>query len=40
MVWVIDVVQHLWFGATVDALDSFSPVGCTVAPGLDFRDFN
>ncbi|BAC08382.1 cupin domain-containing protein [Thermosynechococcus vestitus] len=28
-----------WFGATVDAPDSFSLVGCTVAPGFDFRDF-
>ncbi|RMH67606.1 MAG: cupin domain-containing protein [Cyanobacteria bacterium J003] len=28
-----------WFGATVDMPDSFSLVGCTVAPGFDFRDF-
>ncbi|MFH1146816.1 MAG: cupin domain-containing protein, partial [Pseudomonadota bacterium] len=28
-----------WFGATVDEPDSYSLVGCTVAPGFDFRDF-
>ncbi len=28
-----------WFGATVDAPDSFSLVGCTVSPGFDFEDF-
>jgi len=28
-----------WFGATVNDPDSFSLVGCTVAPGFDFRDF-
>jgi predicted cupin superfamily sugar epimerase len=27
------------FGATVDERDSFSLVGCTVAPGFDFADF-
>jgi len=29
----------VWFGATVDAPDSFTLVGCTVAPGFDFADF-
>jgi uncharacterized protein len=28
-----------WFGASVANKDSFSLVGCTVAPGFDFRDF-
>ena len=28
-----------WFGATVDENDSYSLVGCTVAPGFDFEDF-
>ena len=28
-----------WFGGTVDDPDSFTLVGCTVAPGLDFEDF-
>ena len=28
-----------WFGATVDDPESFSLVGCTVAPGFDFEDF-
>lgn len=30
-----------WFGATVDAADpaAFSLIGCTVAPGFDFADF-
>ncbi len=28
-----------WFGATVDEPDSFALVGCTVAPGFDFADF-
>lgn len=28
-----------WFGATVDQSDGFSLVGCTVAPGFDFADF-
>ena len=34
------VVDHgSWSGAKVDAQDSFSLVGCTVAPGFDFDDF-
>lgn len=28
-----------WFGATVVEKDSYSLVGCTVAPGFDFDDF-
>jgi len=28
-----------WFGATVDEADSFALVGCTVAPGFEFADF-
>ncbi|HKJ34023.1 MAG TPA: cupin domain-containing protein [Balneolales bacterium] len=28
-----------WFGATVDLSDSYALVGCTVAPGFDFEDF-
>ncbi len=28
-----------WFGATVNNSDGYSLVGCTVAPGFDFRDF-
>ncbi len=28
-----------WFGATVDQEHSFALVGCTMAPGFDFADF-
>jgi predicted cupin superfamily sugar epimerase len=28
-----------WFGATVDQPRSYTLVGCTVAPGFDFADF-
>jgi predicted cupin superfamily sugar epimerase len=28
-----------WFGSTVETPDSFALVGCTVAPGFDFADF-
>jgi uncharacterized protein len=28
-----------WFGASVADRNSFSLVGCTVAPGFDFKDF-
>jgi predicted cupin superfamily sugar epimerase len=28
-----------WFGAVVDDPGSYALVGCTVAPGFDFRDF-
>ncbi|MCC7439347.1 MAG: cupin domain-containing protein [Armatimonadetes bacterium] len=28
-----------WFGANLNRPDSFTLVGCTVAPGFDFQDF-
>ena len=28
-----------WFGAYLDASKSFALIGCTVAPGFDFADF-
>lgn len=28
-----------WFGATVDAPETYSLVGCTVSPGFDFAEF-
>lgn len=33
------VEAGVWFGATVCDPDSYALVGCTVAPGFDFRDF-
>jgi uncharacterized protein len=34
------VVPHgCWFAATVAAAEAYSLVGCTVAPGFDFADF-
>ncbi len=33
------VPANVWFGATVDVADSYALVGCTVAPGFDFADF-
>lgn len=33
------VLAGAWFGATVDTPNSYSLVGCTVAPGFDFTDF-
>lgn len=33
------VPRNVWFGATVDLPNSFSLVGCTVAPGFAFEDF-
>jgi len=38
---VPQVVVHAgcWFGATVNDPASYALVGCTVAPGFDFRDF-
>ena len=34
------VVPHgCWFGATVDTPDCYALVGCSVAPGFDFADF-
>jgi predicted cupin superfamily sugar epimerase len=35
----IAVRAGCWFGATVVDPDGFSLVGCTVAPGFDFADF-
>ncbi|MBX2901388.1 MAG: cupin domain-containing protein [Cyclobacteriaceae bacterium] len=28
-----------WFGAVLEAIDSYALCGCTVAPGFDFTDF-
>jgi predicted cupin superfamily sugar epimerase len=33
------VPANYWFGATVVKVNSYSLVGCTVAPGFDFEDF-
>jgi predicted cupin superfamily sugar epimerase len=33
------IPQGVWFAATVDAENSFGLVGCTVAPGFHFEDF-
>ena len=33
------IKRHCWFAARVKHLNSFSLVGCTVAPGFDFEDF-
>jgi len=33
------VPKNYWFAATVTLKDGFSLVGCTVAPGFDFKDF-
>ena len=33
------VPARVWFAANVVEEDSYSLVGCTVAPGFDFRDF-
>lgn len=34
------VIQHgNWFGGTADEANSFALVGCFVAPGFDFEDF-
>jgi predicted cupin superfamily sugar epimerase len=35
----LQVPADCWFGATVDQPDSFALVGCTVAPGFNFADF-
>lgn len=35
----LSVSAGCWFGATVDDPAGFSLVGCTVAPGFDFADF-
>ena len=34
------VPKNSWFAACVNKPDSFSLVGCTVAPGFDFSDFS
>jgi predicted cupin superfamily sugar epimerase len=31
--------EHTWFAAEVNQADSYSLIGCTVAPGFDFADF-
>ena len=33
------VPHGVWFGAKVNSADSFCLVGCTVAPGFHFDDF-
>ena len=33
------IEPNRWFGATVDDPSSFSLVGCTVAPGFNFNEF-
>lgn len=33
------VPRGCWFGATVDTPDAYALVGCSVAPGFDFADF-
>ena len=33
------VPAGVWFASRVDEEDSYSLVGCTVAPGFDFHDF-
>ncbi|GLB50406.1 cupin domain-containing protein [Neptunitalea lumnitzerae] len=33
------VPKNYWFAAKVLATDAYALVGCTVAPGFDFRDF-
>ena len=38
-VFQIVIQAGCWFGASVDALKSYSLVGCTVAPGFEFDDF-
>ncbi|MDG4553708.1 MAG: cupin domain-containing protein [Candidatus Competibacter sp.] len=37
--WQGVVRAGCWFGATVDGPAGFSLLGCTVAPGFDFADF-
>lgn len=33
------IPKHTWFAAEVNNKSSFSLIGCTVAPGFDFADF-
>ncbi|MEI6696540.1 MAG: cupin domain-containing protein [Bacteroidota bacterium] len=35
----ITVARNSWFAAHVNAKSSFTLLGCTVAPGFDFKDF-
>jgi uncharacterized protein len=37
--WQAVVPAGWWFGSKVNAPDTFALVGCTVAPGFDFADF-
>uniref|UniRef100_B8HVB1 DUF985 domain-containing protein n=1 Tax=Cyanothece sp. (strain PCC 7425 / ATCC 29141) TaxID=395961 RepID=B8HVB1_CYAP4 len=37
--WQAVVPAGYWFGAAVNAANSYALVGCTVAPGFDFADF-
>jgi predicted cupin superfamily sugar epimerase len=39
MVFQCAIRHDQWFGATVDDPSSFTLVGCSVAPGFDFNDF-
>ncbi|HBA84801.1 MAG TPA: hypothetical protein DCZ95_11970 [Verrucomicrobia bacterium] len=33
------IPANAWFGAQVEQPDSYTLIGCTVAPGFDFADF-
>ena len=33
------IKKGIWLGATVNHIESFALVGCTVSPGFDFKDF-
>jgi hypothetical protein len=35
----VTIPRGTWFAAAVEESDSYSLVGCTVAPGFDFADF-
>ena len=37
--WQIVISAECWFAAELEETDSFALVGCTVAPGFDFADF-
>ena len=38
-VFQFTVPKHYWFAARVTKPNSYALVGCTVAPGFDFKDF-
>jgi len=38
-VFQFTVAHGAWFGASVDEADSYALVGCSVAPGFDYNDF-